>query len=211
MDGRRCSKLIIGLINSAIIIAAAVACVAIYLQWNGIPWDEVSALKTIIILVVAVSVIAVVSALIGLFALCVRACKKAYLVIILVVLIFEVVVLALAFVFRGQVDTQIEDIWKSDDSNIQAVRKKLELHFECCGWNSTDNENTTLEDCGFQPERAVDIPTCKDAILEEGRRILIGVASAVIVLVVIELALLVAAIYLLCKGEPNDDFGVTKF
>jgi hypothetical protein len=204
------AKTIIGIINLAVIIAAGVASAVLYRKWNELSWIRIPGAELPVILLIIGAGLAVISAIVGLLSLCKcshKKCTCAYVGIILVVVIVEILGIAMAYIFQDALVTKINDVWNEvSDSKIVETRKLIERKLECCGWST---KNRTESDCGWE-DATNDTIGCEEAVKEQVKSNAFLIAVALIVLVVIEALLLVAAIYLLCQKE-QDEGGVTKF
>lgn len=209
-------KTIVGVINGVIIIAAALGGGLIYANFQKLPWLELLETELPAQFILAVAIIAVISAFIGFFALCCERgcggkwCRIAYLVIILVVIILEVVCGVVAYMYG---DDLIEGIGKNwDIESAQATVALVEKSFECCGFNKEAEVARNLTICGF--EKADDTTKwCYQAVMDSIEENLNWIFAVGIVLAVLEVLLLISAIYLRCTVQKKDaDLeGIAKF
>ena len=215
--GCNCAKFIVGACNVAIIVAALVAGVYLYVTFKKQDWADFIKNQVPAQFILAVACFAMISAIFGIFAACCKpkCCKVVYLVLIIIVIMLEAVAVTVAILYDDKLLAQIEEHWY--DKDMSSAKVAVEKTFECCGFTNTtaETEEQRLKSCGFRPKEQdppADTPFCKDAILDKIKSNLKAIMIAGIVLVVFQLVLLFCAIYLVCSKSYNDtDSGIAKF
>jgi hypothetical protein len=203
-----CGQKVIIILNLAVILAAVISAVVIYLNWDKLEWASADGANLPAVYLLVVAAFAVISAIIGLISACARnKCSKVlYLAVIIIVVIIEAVGVVIAFTFKDAVLDRIAEIWETDQ-DFREARRRFEEANQCCGFLPV--ENFSDYDCGW-PDAKNGTEGCEkkieDSLVANG----ISVAVAVIVLAVIELVLLIAAIYQIAKPHEDPD-GITKF
>jgi hypothetical protein len=191
-----------------VIVAGVVAGIYLYSKGAG-DWYKVAQDKTPFVIFLVFAICAVLSAFIGLIAACCqnKCCRKIYAVIVVVVVLMEVAAIVIAFVFKDYLLDKVGDGW-TDTTNKEAqeARVKLEQTFKCCGFDNA----TIVEDppCGYNETVLEEIKSCEDAIEESIQDNLTKLGIAAIVVAVLEIILLISALYLACarvsKGGDDD-------
>jgi hypothetical protein len=201
------SKIIIGAINVVIIVGAIIAGVLVYEHRNEYDWTEFKSAEIPAILTLAVALFAVLSAIIGLISLSGLKCARVlYLIIVVLAILFEAALVVIAFLYKDTILDDIDKHW--NDSGYTKTRTKLEKDLSCCGFETDES----LSICGYAPPVGQTPDHCKDKIAEQVKKYQGNIQIAAIVLVVAELLLVIAAIYLTChKEHPAYQKGITPF
>ncbi|OHT04971.1 Tetraspanin family protein [Tritrichomonas foetus] len=196
----------IGTLNLAVIVCAVIAGVVIYKQEKDRNWIELVKNNAPFIILLVCMIIAVISAVIGLFLCC---CKKkclniTYLIIIIIVIVVEVVGVVLAFIYKDKIIDGIADSWV--DEKLNKTRIEIERAFECCGFDENHTDETGV--CGFE-NRTADTPYCYDQIVDEINSNMKSLKIGIIVMVVLEVVLFICASCVACGN--SDEEGIAKF
>jgi hypothetical protein len=201
------SKVIIGLLNGAIIIGAIVAGVYLYQQRDNVPWASFALAEVPPRVILAVVCFAIASALIGLLAICCDNCiRLLYLVTVVLVILIEISAVIVALVYKDKILTSIDDHWQ--DPDYQESRITVEKQFQCCGFETPEE----VAECGFKPETGSENVTCKDKIAKSIATYEDKIVIGAVVLAVAEILLLISAAYLkLHKDNESHMPGITKF
>jgi hypothetical protein len=196
------AKIIIGVTNILILLVAVIGAIVVFVEYDKIAWSDFDDVKLPAVFLLVLAAVTVISAIVGLCALSDKGkkiCRKLYLAIVLLVIAVEVVIIAIAYLYEPTILETIEEKWTETSG-----RKRLEAAFECCGWTN----RTVEKDCGYN---ATNPKTCKEAITDSVNDWLFAIGVAVIVLVVVEVLLLIAAICLVASKQGADDEGVQPF
>jgi hypothetical protein len=208
-----CAKVVIGFINTALIITAAVVVAVIYVKWDALSWINVPGARLPLILLVVVVGAALVSAVVGLLSICcsVRYFKILYLSIVIAVISGEISILVGAYSERDKIPGKIEEIWnRKDHQELVDTRKKIEETFKCCGWNQIPPENSTEEDdCGYTGTEPP-AKTCQNVVKEDVKKYASQLTAGLIAIATVEFILVIAAI-INCRRKPKRDEGLAKF
>ena len=192
-----CARWLIGIVSICVIICAVVAAVVVYKKEKDKDWSKLIKNNIPFIFIIVAMAFAVLSSIIG-FLLC--CCKKrcfyiTYLIIIVIVIIIEIVAVILAFTFKDKIIDGIEENWQKDD--FKETRINIEKSSKCCGFKTPD----TKVECGFEEKGA---PLCFNKINDEINSNMKGLRISVIIMVVVEVVLLVCAMYLTCTSKDDD-------
>ena len=215
--GCNCARFIVGACNVAIIVAALVAGVYLYVTFKKQDWADFIKNQVPAQFILAVACFAMISAIFGIFAACCKpkCCRVVYLVLIIIVIMLEAVGVTIAILYDDKILAQIEEHWY--DKDMTSAKRAVEAAFQCCGFTNTtaESEEQRLDTCGYAPKEGKPTsatPFCKDAILDKVKSNLKAIMIAGIVLVVFQLVLLFCAIYLVCSKKIDDtDSGIAKF
>jgi hypothetical protein len=201
MTCEKTAKVMIGVTNGLMLLIVLVGSIVVYVHYDKAAWSDVEDLKVPAIFLLVVAAVTIISAIIGLCAICRtrKGCTVAYLAIILLVIAVEIVGIAIAYLYSPKIVEKIEENWEG-----ASWRKEIEKEFECCGWT----EPTLESDCGA---KTFTTKLCKEAITESAHKWVVGIAVGVIILAIIEVLLLVSTIYLLCFKADSDPEGVQPF
>ena len=204
-----CARWLIGTVSICVIICAVVCGVVIYKKEKDKDWSKLIKNNIPFIFILVTMCFAVVSALIGFLLCCchMRCLYILYLVIIVIVIILEIVAIVLAFCFKDKIIDGIQENWAKD--KYEETRISIERENKCCGFkNLSDDDGIT---CGYQNTPSEPAPKpCYNKINDEINSHMKGLRIAVIVMGVVELVLLVCAIYLVCSSG-GDGEGISKF
>jgi hypothetical protein len=197
-----CAKVFIAVVNTAILIGAGLAGWLLYLHYNDLPWTHFDGANLPAVFFLVVAIFAVVSAIIGLIAICVRkCCRVLYLVIVVIVILLETGAGVLAFLYHDKILNLIEENW--DKPAFQESRLKVEEVLKCCGFESYNPDVV----CGFAPV-VNGTPSCEELLKEDIKKYGTELGVAGVVLAGVQLLLLCAAIFLVCD-RPRES--ITKF
>jgi hypothetical protein len=196
MTCQKVSKVIIGVTNGLILLVALIGSIVVYVEYDKIVWSDYKDLKLPAIFLLVVAAVMIVSAIIGIFSVCrvKKGCTVAYLAIIFLVILVEVVGIAIAYTYAPNIIETIEEKWPEME-----WRERIEKEFNCCGWTNISAP------CVYSQR------PCKDAIIESANKWLLGIGAAIIVLAVVEILLLVSTICLLCSKTSADEDHVQPF
>lgn len=191
-----CARWLIGIVSICVIICAVVAAVVVYKKEKDKDWSKLIKNNIPFIFIIVAMAFAVLSSIIG-FLLC--CCKKrcfyiTYLIIIVIVIIIEIVAVILAFTFKDKIIDGIEENWQKDD--FKETRINIEKSSKCCGFKTPDTVP-----CGYEEKGA---PLCFNKINDEINSNMKGLRISVIIMVVVEVVLLVCAMYLTCTSKDDD-------
>jgi Mn2+/Fe2+ NRAMP family transporter len=200
------SKVIIGLLNSVVIIGAIVAGVLLYLHQDKFHWAAFPLAELPGRLILAVAFIALVSAFVGLLAVC---CKKfvrtLYIVAVVIAIILEVALVVIAYLFKDTILDNIDSYW--NDSSYTKSRMAIEKELEFCGFDGPEKIGTT---CGYD-DTANTSDNCRDRISAEIEKYHTKIRIGAVVLAIVEVTLVISAVYLRCYKSREEEFGITKF
>jgi hypothetical protein len=174
-----------------IIIAGAIACqIAFYAGRSASDVIKLVKTSTAFGLFLAISVVVIVIAIVGIVSLCCpgKCCRGLYMGIIIIALVLEIVGVVAAYTFRGKIENFVKKQWEKPSNS--KIRKQLEEANKCCGYDTL-----VLADCGFNGSTTATLP-CREALRDDIQHNLDMVKVAVIVVLVLQVILLACAVYL---------------
>lgn len=192
-----CVRWIIGIVNIVIIIGAIVGVVLTYPKVkDNIVISKMGNPYVAVIFLVVVIIICL-SCIFGMLLICCnnKCMKISYMISIIVIIILEIVVLVLAFVYPDKLMEYINTAWT--DPNMQAGRMEIEKAFNCCYFDKVIEGDY---ECGYKGEGA---PLCKDKMVETVKNVENNIGYCLIALVIVEILLLIFSIYLVCHSDKQ--------
>lgn len=195
-----CARFFIGIASIAVLICAVVAAAIVFKNQDDADWSSISTKNLPFVFILVAMALAVVTSVIGLIMIC---CKKqclniTYLVLLIIVILFEVAVIVLAFVYSDDILNSIEDHWLDD--SVNSTRRIFEEQFNCCGFNDT---MLVLEQLGGVCGSKTATVNCYKAIEDSVNKNMKQLQIAIIVMCVVEIILLISAIYLVCSSKSQ--------
>lgn len=221
----RVSRNVVASVNSAILLALLTAGLILYKQFSGIRWLDLVQNQVPFQVVIGAAACAAVSAIYGYFTICCKSkgCRMIYMMIVLIVIIFEVVVILLIIKYDETIISMLQDTWSNseEDKDLMTLRKAIEKAFGCCGF---DNETSPTRfepsyECGYafqkteQGDPLADF--CTETLEESVKGNTRNIMIVGLVLAVMEIVLLICAIYQVRTAEKRRDSssegGVSRF
>lgn len=202
-----CARWVIGTVSICVIVCCVIAAVVVYKREKDKDWSKLIKNNVAFIFILVAMAFAVFSSLIG-FLLC--CCKKrclyyTYMIIIIIVIIIEIVAIILAFTYKDNIIKGINENWSNP--KFENTRMDIEGHYECCGFYHV---NTNISECTYVAKNASETKPCYPKIKKEIDSNMKSLRIAVIIMTVVEVILLICAIYLVCSSNKSDD-GIAKF
>jgi uncharacterized membrane protein (UPF0182 family) len=192
-----CAKIFLVVVNLAILIGAAIAGGLLYAQYEDLSWADFKDADLPAVFLLVVAAFAVLSAIIGLISICTgKCCRVLYLIIVIVVVLLEIAVGVVAFVYKNKILDAIEENWQKPD--FERSRKKVEATLKCCGFDTPDVNVT----CGFSPATNT-TPTCENLLKEDIKKYGVQIGVVGISFAALQVLLIVAAGFLLAD-RPKD-------
>lgn len=200
-------------LHSAIIIALLSGGFVLYRQFAGIQWLDLIQNQVPFQIVIGVAACAAVSAIYGYFTICCksRLFRMIYALLVIFVIVFEVVMIFLIVKYDDTILTMLQDTWaeSGENNDLKQLRKAIEKAFQCCGFDNETSPERLEEsyDCGYEykPDPTIMIEFCTETLYTSISENTKNLEIVGIVLVVLELVLLICAIYQVHTARKSKD------
>lgn len=196
------ARVVIGVVNFVMLAFAIIACVLIWVSKDKNSWTEfdVTSKENLpFILMIIIAAFAILASLVGFFILCCKniCWRMTYLVLIIIAIILEVVGIVIAFKSTESIIDSIGEVWDSMEGKNLEIRNSVEGELKCCGWKTFNvtNCNVTSQQTGV---------ACYDKLKDSIDGVVLLVGYVVIGIVVVEVIILLLAIYLVCKSRREN-------